>query len=168
MKLINNKKGLDYAGYLVIITFISLTLLTLILYQKSGISKQIIGEEAQTILELRSESQKINLFIQQSAKYSALKAIERIRATNKSSETKYYEQYYTYLNSELNEYLKLFNSTELLQDNYDFLIINKTIKGIATQQIKLEKEIKGQKIEYYFKPSFIIEIDPQINMSKTV
>lgn len=162
MKIIHNKRGFDYMVYLVIITFISLMLLIVILYQKSGASKTIIGDESQAILELKSESQKINLFIEQSAKYSALKAIDKMAENNNYLETNFYQRYYNILNTELNQYLILFNNTQLFEDNYEFLIINKTIKGIAIQNIKLEKDIKGQKIEYYFRPSFVVEIDPQI------
>ena len=134
-----------------------------------------VGDAQMSILETYQQAEKALLYIDLSAKYSANRTIEDLKKKQGSFENlkcnekdceitkkQIYDAFSVDFNLCLDSYLKKYKETELKKgeelviplDNYDLLFKENHLIGIATQNLKINKN----NINYSIKPSFNIDL----------
>jgi hypothetical protein len=158
----------------IFMTFVSISILVALLFFYSNYSpdkmpvQKGLGEEQLEILKTYQQAEKAMLYIDLAAKHSADKTIEELNKeiTQDSTKKDIYDLFSNKFNEYMNEYIEKYNDKELEKqgeiiipkDNYDLLFKENMLIGIATQNIKINKE----NINYSVKPSFKIKLDYDI------
>lgn len=75
-KLLRNKKALDYSAFMVIVVLIVVTYLAVQLYVKLDVFEMRMGDQELALMNSYAEEDKLLLFIDKSAEFSAYRAIE--------------------------------------------------------------------------------------------
>ncbi|MBI4918369.1 hypothetical protein HY837_00435, partial [archaeon] len=155
MKLINNKKGIDYMVLMVPSMILILSLLTYHLLYKVEKVELNIGEYAVSILDVHDQVSKDLLFLDMAAQKAAKSALYRLAQNGglfeKSCDTEegirlwndpknpkqmcvpsIQDNYQKYLNKELNKYL----ITKKIETNYEYFITEDSLHGIALEDWK--------------------------------
>ena len=176
--LLRNKKGLDYAAMMVLVVLISLIYLFIQLQSKVNAFNVRIGEPQVALLNAFQEGEKALVYVDQSARYSAYKALDalaqrggmtndacgtieengrKVYAWSKhgrdcTSSVQPYDAFSELMNGHMTLYLAKYNGTRLPPNNYDILVQKNSITGTAlspaTVALKPPTEIR----EWYVGP----------------
>ncbi len=162
IKMVKNKKAKIF------LTFVSIFILVALLffygnYGTGTVFKTGKGELQLETLKIYQQAEKAMLYIDLAAKYSAEKTINDLDKELPKDTTKkeIYALFSDKFNNYMDEYIEKYKDEELEKDgeiiipknNYDLLFKESRLIGIATQNIKINKE----NINYSVKPSFKIE-----------
>ena len=157
MKLNKQKKGMVLILSLaVLFVFVIMPMLFVRIESKKSQFPKTIGQTQLTLLGTYQKSEKALFYIDQAAKYSAQQALSDLDFTIedlKDSDSKKvfeltFKQY-------LDEYLKAYPEIGIPLGNYDILVKDDKIIGIANKHMITKEEA----ITYSIKPSFTIEIE---------
>ncbi|MDD5086313.1 MAG: hypothetical protein PHV16_01030 [Candidatus Nanoarchaeia archaeon] len=175
--MLNNKKATIF------MTFVSIVILLAILFFYMSYSPEKIlvqeglGDEQLQIIKTYQQAEKAMLYIDLAAKHSATKTVDYLKQMNLAEDATKKDVYGLFsvkFNEYMDEYLEKYKDEEIEKEgeiiipknNYDLLFKESRLIGIATQNIKINKE----NINYSVKPSFNIylETNPfEIKQSKS-
>lgn len=197
VSLIKNKKAIDYSFLLVIVVIIVLVSLFIAIYTISDRHDFKLGETQAALLNSFYYSESMLLFVDQAAKYSTYNALYELENIDKEcgklnnvnlfnkkenpTEICFFdtqEMFKRLLNQNLNNYFSQYSKYDVPQDNYEFLLLNNSLKGIALEPVyigifmpkrKTELRFLGIKFKefnflsyqfgrYFIKPSFSLDI----------
>ena len=153
--MIKNKKAMDFGILLFIVVLVSLIALGITMQTKRASFDKSIGETQINLLNIYQKSEKALFYIDQAAKYSAQQALSDLDFTIeelKGSDSK--KVFELAFRQYLDEYLKAYPEIDIPLGNYDILIKDDKIIGIANKHIIIKEEA----ITYSIKPSFTIAI----------
>lgn len=172
MRLLKNKKAMDYSAFMVIVVIIAIGFLFYNLYTKLDAFEMRIGEQEVALLKAYNDADNLLLYTDQSAKYSVWNALNDLAenagekpnvlpvfANNgfpylyKDGEKLYKEidiesAFEHYLNMYLNVYLSKYPSY-VPKDNYEFLITENKIIGIPVKPVLLNIFTEAERKEKY-------------------
>ncbi len=185
MKLLKNKKAIDYGALMVLVVAISAVYLSYNIMAKSSEFESPIGSFATGIYSIANEAEKTIFYIEESAQLTSIKATYELAKKGGFGENdcgangEYYflnkenpselcernvnENYLFYFNKELNNYLKNYEGIQL--DNYDFFIDGKELNGLAKENLVLDIKLsKDNKVgKYSVKPSFKVKLEKDLS-----
>jgi len=157
MKLLKNKKGIDYAMMLALVVFICVVYLLIVLENKLDKFDWRIGQHETGLLNAYQGGEKTMLYVDNAARLSVWQALGILGEVggmpnqecldmlgpgsvsytlwNKQDkdcfmETNFYEGFNQIMNTRLNEYLAL---QQLRQNNYEFVVLKDKISGFAIE-----------------------------------
>jgi len=201
VSLIKNKKAIDYSFLLVIVVIIVLVSLFVAIYTISDRHDFKLGETQAALLNSFYSSESMLLFVDQAAKYSTYNALSELENADKGcgklnninlfnkKENPFNVCFFDaqlifkdLLNKNLNNYFSQYSKYKVPQDNYEFLLLNNSLKAIALEPVyvgvfmpkrKTELRFLGIKFKefdfepyqfgrYFVKPSFSLDINHDI------
>ena len=187
MKISKNRKALDYGALMILVVAVSSLYLSYAILVKSSEIHTSIGEFATGIYKTSQEADKILFYIDESANLASTKAVYDLAKNggfadnNCGKNGDYYllnkqdvpselcdkriqENYLFYFNDDFKKYLK--NNEIIPENNYDFFIEEKELRGIAAENLFFD--IKLPKTEdkvgkYSVKPSFKVLLEKDLS-----
>jgi len=201
VSLIKNKKAIDYSFLLVIVVIIVLVSLFVAIYTISDRHDFKLGETQAALLNSFYSSESMLLFVDRAAKYSTYNALSELENADKGcgklnninlfnkKENPFNVCFFDaqlifkdLLNKNLNNYFSQYSKYKVPQDNYEFLLLNNSLKAIALEPVyvgvfmpkrKTELRFLGIKFKefdfepyqfgrYFVKPSFSLDINHDI------
>ena len=201
VSLIKNKKAIDYSFLLVIVVIIVLVSLFVAIYTISDRHDFKLGETQAALLNSFYSSESMLLFVDQAAKYSTYNALSELENVDngcgKLNNINLFNKkenpfnvcffdaqliFKDLLNKNLNNYFSQYSKYKVPQDNYEFLLLNNSLKAIALEPVyvgvfmpkrKTELRFLGIKFKefdfepyqfgrYFVKPSFSLDINHDI------
>jgi hypothetical protein len=169
MRLLKNKKGMDYSAFMVVVVLIVIIYLFTQLYVKLDVFERRIGDQELALVDVYNQGDKLLLFVDQAAKYSVYKAVDElayngaakpnelpISSHNKAAywykdgkklyrDIDFYKNFEYYLDKNMNDYM----SKYLARTPFEFTITDDKILGIPLKPVLLNIFPKADKKEHY-------------------
>lgn len=158
MRLLKNKRAMDYSAFMVIVVFIVLGFLFYQLYVKLGVFEMRVGEQELALMDSYAMGDVLLLYVDQSARYSVYHASEDLAENGGASPGKlpvfslndvsfwykdgkklyrdidFYEGFEYFLGRKINDYFAK-APFYVPYDNYEFLIVPDKVIGIALRPV---------------------------------
>lgn len=169
MKILKNRKGLDFAVLLVLAVIVSTLYLGYQIVKEKEEFQLAVGASATGVYKAFQEAEKVLLFVDMSALFSVNKAVYKLgeKGGFKEENCGIYDEYYLWnkinnpkelcdkniidgfawqVNKEMNSYLKDYGG--IPQDNYDFFISGDEVYGFATENINFDIWLPKNIVKY--------------------
>ncbi len=199
--MIKDKKAVDYSFFLVIVVIIVLSALFIAIYTIGDRHDFKLGETQAALFNTFYSSESMLFFVDQAAKYSAYQSLSELPSVDKgcgkldnipifnNKENPLNiclfdatELFKNLLNKKLNNYFEQYSTYNISKDNYEFLLLNDSIKAIALEPVYVGVFMPSRKIElkflgitfksyplasyqfgrYFIKPSFSLDLNHNI------